>query len=101
MALLRNSETGDLEAAGSVDTPGQDNAEGAWIDFQIGRSVFPPGCCECLGPEAPEAAYRRLLQPAVELIVPLCATAPDDGRARNGLAPSSHLLLRRLSDSRS
>ena len=70
-ALLRNPATGELEPAGPTPQPG--GGDGAWMDYQVGRSTFPPLCCECLAPAAPRSAYRRPVRPAVELVVPLCA----------------------------
>ena len=69
--LIRNQSTGELEPV--AVTAGPDPMIGAWIDYQVGRSELPAICCECLAPSEPRSAYRRPLQPAVELVVPLCS----------------------------
>lgn len=72
-ALLRNPSTGLLEPH-SPSPLQRDDAGGAWMDFQVGRTILPPLCCNCLAPANPRAAYRRPLAPAVEVIVPLCTS---------------------------
>ena len=65
--LIRNAATGRLEPAGATDRP--DGADGAWIEFQVGRSVLPGCCCGCLAPADPRFAY---VHPPTAVAFPLC-----------------------------
>jgi hypothetical protein len=68
--LIRNAATGELEPATLGPAPHFD--VDPWTDYQVGRSTLPRVCCACLAPCDLRSAYRRPLQPAVELVVPLC-----------------------------
>jgi hypothetical protein len=70
IALVRNSATGELEPAGQPLKPW--DGDGGWMNYQVGRTTFPPICCECLEPSSPRFAFHRPLGWALQLVVPLC-----------------------------
>ena len=55
------------------------------MDYQIGRSTFPPICCDCLGPDSQRFAFQRRLGPAFGLAVPLCKRCARRWSRRKGL----------------
>jgi hypothetical protein len=73
-ALVRNSATGELEPAGQTSKPedGDRDGAGAWMNYQIGRTTFPPICCECLGPDSQRFALQYSVNRALGFAVPLC-----------------------------
>jgi hypothetical protein len=86
-ALIKNPTTGELEPVrakaensvwdGELDDFPLDRAGSpvkAWVDFQVGRSTLPPACTSCLAPSNPQSADRRSLFPAVDLVLPRCAS---------------------------
>jgi hypothetical protein len=43
-----------------------------WINDQIGRTTFPPVCCECLGPDSQRFAVQYPVNRALGFAVPFC-----------------------------
>ncbi len=73
-ALIENPTTGELEPAPPMI--GQETSDD-WLDFQVGRSVLPPVCAECLGPPDEKSSYEQPLDQSVTLVVPRCAECED------------------------
>jgi hypothetical protein len=73
-ALVRNSASGELEPAGQPSKPGDGDraGAGAWMNYQIGRTTFPPICCDCLSPDSQRFAFQYPVNRALGFSVPLC-----------------------------
>ena len=63
------------------------------MDFQVGRSVLPSVCCECLTELATGSGDRVLLYPAVEMVVPVCKNCASRRKRRTWLGALLGLLL--------
>jgi hypothetical protein len=89
--LILNPSTGELELALATVEP--DGGDGVWMDFQIGRSVFPSVCCGCLADVAPGSGHSRPVYPGVALMIPLCKTCASRWKRRGWLGALLALLL--------
>jgi hypothetical protein len=89
--LILNPSTGELELAFATIEP--DGGDGVWMDFQIGRSVFPSVCCGCLADVAPGSGYSRPVYPGVALVIPLCKSCTSRWKRRGWMGALLALLL--------
>ena len=67
-ALVKDESTGDLQPAVRASAPGD-----AFLDYQCGRHVLPPLCCECLQPAEKDRGYSIHVTRLVHVEIPRCA----------------------------
>ncbi|MCA9137724.1 MAG: hypothetical protein KDB00_13225 [Planctomycetales bacterium] len=79
LPLMENPQTGDLKVVARRNPHSLDVSD--WFDFQIGRSVLPLMCCECLGKPSSEDGYARSIAPSIEINVPRCAECAKKTRS--------------------
>jgi hypothetical protein len=82
-ALIKDPSSGALIPAMPVDLMKNDG----WIDFQIGRHLFPLLCCECLKPATTQHAIAIPLNESLKIEIPRCsscATRPQSTGGRGG-----------------
>lgn len=69
-ALIDRPETDEPEPIIAKPDPIKPAEE--WVEFQIGRSEFPPICCVCLNKTTFEHAYKIPFYKDIEMAVPRC-----------------------------
>ncbi len=83
-ALILDPSTEELRPA--KPEPPQGNSADDWQDCQVGRTLFPLLCCDCLRPATTEHAFAIPVGAKISLEIPWCAACAKrpQGVSRRG-----------------